>query len=234
MSQVTRGAATDVTRVAVLGRLAHVAASALDGIPVRLDVLERPEQLEPSHDLALCLSYPRLVPAPLLEVPRFGVFVPHASDLPSGRGWAPVNWALIREDPQLWLTTFRAVAACDAGPIYRKSSAPLTPTDTIETAYAKVMDLMRDHIRSLVLELRAGAALQLTPQVGSGTWNPRRTPAHSELSADATLAELWPLLRACHNSEYPAFFRLHGKRIVLRYEVVDDEAPAPPPRRGSP
>lgn len=215
-------------RIGVLGRLSGVASEALAGIPCTIDPIATPSELTAAHDLALCLSYPRLVPARYLSVPRFGVYVSHASDLPTGRGWAPVNWALIRDQERIHVTTFRAVEECDAGPIFRKDATGLTPTDTITSAYEKVKDVVREHIRTLVSMLRRGEVPPLTPQEGAPTWYPRRTPADAELDPRKSLAELWPLLRACDNDAYPAFFRLHGKRIFIRYAVVDEPSgPAP-------
>lgn len=184
-----------------------------------VNVLETPKDLTEEYDVAFFLSYYKLVKSEWFNKPKHGSFVIHATDLPKGRGWAPVNWALINEDEKIVVTSFQIDEGCDTGPYHLKTEVPIDITDTIDTAYGKIEDDMIVHLKSIIDDIKMNNKVSLIEQSGEPTWNPRRRPEDSELDVNKSLLELWPLIRACHNDDYPAFFRLNGKKIYLRYEV---------------
>lgn len=180
------------------------------------------QELSEDDDIAFCLGYYHLIPPKYFNKPKHGTFVIHATDLPRGRGWAPVNWALIRGDSHIHITSFKVDEGCDTGPYYTKSSCVIDEMDTVNSAYDKVHIECANHISSILTELVETGSLTLHEQVGEPSWNPRRTPNDSELDPHKTIAEQWNLLRATDNKEYPAFFRMNGKKVILRYEVTDE------------
>lgn len=211
-------------KIAVLGKksyLVSILELGLSGTDV-VYVLENPKDLTEEYDVAFFLSYYKLVKSKHFNKPKHGSFVIHATDLPKGRGWAPVNWALINNEEQITVTSFKVDEGCDTGPYHLKTQVPIDITDTIDTAYEKVEDNMRIHLKSIIDDIRLENKVSLTEQSGEPTWNPRRRPEDSELDIDKPLSELWPLIRACHNEDYPAFFKLNGKKVYLKHEVVDE------------
>jgi len=177
--------------------------------------------LSEKDDIAFCLGYHKLIEPEYFNKPKHGTFVLHATDLPRGRGWAPVNWALIRGDSEIYVTSFKVDEGCDTGLYHTKSSCEIDKMDTFESAYNKVENECAKHIVEILTELNNVGSLSLHEQVGEPTWNPRRTPRDSELDPNKTIAEQWNIMRATDNDEYPAFFKLHNKKVILRYEVVD-------------
>ena len=76
------------------------------------------EQLsELALDVAVTAAYGKILPASLLEVPHHGFLNVHASLLPSYRGAAPVQWALIRGERETGVTIMQTDAGLDTGPI---------------------------------------------------------------------------------------------------------------------
>ncbi len=67
------------------------------------------------------------------------------------------------------------------------------------------------------------AIVTLRKQTGKGSYQKRRTPDDSELNLETSdINNLWKGIRICDNDKFPAFFRIGDKKVVLRYEVVDD------------
>lgn len=184
--------------------------------------IQNASEILEEDDLTFCLGYYKLIKPKYFNKPRLGVYVMHASDLPKGRGWAPINWALIEGADMIYITSFKADAGCDTGPYHLKTCCKIQITDTIVTVYQQVESEIVKHLTSIIKSVINTDGVVLYPQIGEPTINPRRRPEHSELDLNKTLEEQWNLIRACHNEDYPAFFRLGDKKIYLRYEVVDE------------
>lgn len=210
-------------QIAVLGNRSYLINKAITRLPVdNVRFLNHPSQLSANDTIAFCLGYYKIIKPEYYSKPKMGSFVLHATDLPKGRGWAPVNWTLIQGDNAVHLTSFQINEGCDTGPYYMKSSVSIDITDTIISAYSKIEVEMIKHIKSILEDLINKNDIELHEQTGEATWNPRRTSENAELDISKPLLENWVLMRACHNEDYPAFFKLNGKKIYLRYEVVDE------------
>ena len=92
------------------------------------EFLDRLRALDP--DCCPVTAYGALLPQAALDIPRQGWVNLHFSLLPAWRGAAPVQHALLHGDDITGATTFRLVAALDAGPVYGTVTEPVLPTDT--------------------------------------------------------------------------------------------------------
>ncbi len=106
-----------------------------EGIPVLtpsnlrdLDFEMQLRALEP--DCCPVVAYGALVPPTLLDVPLHGWVNLHFSLLPSWRGAAPVQWAVLAGDAITGATTFRLEAGLDTGPIFGTVTEPISDRDT--------------------------------------------------------------------------------------------------------
>jgi methionyl-tRNA formyltransferase len=76
------------------------------------------------------VAYGALLPQSALDIPPHGWVNLHFSLLPAWRGAAPVQHALWAGDPITGATTFRIVAALDAGPTYGVMTEAVRSSDT--------------------------------------------------------------------------------------------------------
>ena len=81
-------------------------------------------------DAAVVVAYGRLVPAALLEAPRFGWLNLHFSLLPAWRGAAPVQRAIIAGDEVTGASVFRLEEGLDTGPVYGRLTEAISGRDT--------------------------------------------------------------------------------------------------------
>ena len=218
-----------VTQISVIGHAKHITNNLINNYQIKLledkygeieiRWIDKPSQISSDDLMCICLRYYKLIKPKYFNRPKHGTFVIHASDLPKGRGWAPVNWAIINGESEIISTSFKIDEGCDTGPYHLKTRIPLLPTDTIVTAYEKVEKDFLTHLISLITEALTQNKITLYPQEGQPTIYPRRTADDSELDINKTIAEQWNLLRACHNQDYPAFFKIHNKKIIITYEI---------------
>ncbi|WP_237724731.1 methionyl-tRNA formyltransferase [Deinococcus alpinitundrae] len=68
-------------------------------------------------DVAVTCAYGKILPAALLQVPRFGFLNTHTSLLPSLRGAAPIQWALISGLSTTGTTIMQTDPGMDTGPL---------------------------------------------------------------------------------------------------------------------
>jgi methionyl-tRNA formyltransferase len=78
-------------------------------------------------DVAVTCAYGKILPAPLLELPRYGFLNTHTSLLPAYRGAAPIQWALIRGETLTGTTIMQTDPGMDTGPILLQEELPIAP-----------------------------------------------------------------------------------------------------------
>jgi methionyl-tRNA formyltransferase len=83
----------------------------------------------------------RMLPEVVWDMPPMGTINVHGSLLPSYRGAAPINWAVINGEKETGVTTFKLKAAIDTGNILLQEKLPISESDTAGTIHDKMMVL---------------------------------------------------------------------------------------------
>ncbi|HKP45876.1 MAG TPA: methionyl-tRNA formyltransferase [Pyrinomonadaceae bacterium] len=81
-------------------------------------------------DLAVVVAYGRILPAEYLNAPAMGCINVHFSLLPSYRGAAPVNWAIINGEQKTGVTTMFVEEQLDSGPILLQQETEIRERET--------------------------------------------------------------------------------------------------------
>src|SRR2546426_3664498 len=116
------------------------------GLPVLQPERARNEQfieqlraLEP--DLIAVAAYGQILPASILEFPRFGCLNVHTSLLPKYRGAAPIQWALLNDEAETGVTIMKMDPGLDTGDILTQEATPITPEDTSESLHDRLAEM---------------------------------------------------------------------------------------------
>jgi methionyl-tRNA formyltransferase len=140
----------------------------------------------------------------------------HASDLPRGRGWSPHVWAIVNGASTITLCMLEAQDPVDSGPVWLRARFELEGHELLPEINDKLFDA------ELALMTRAverfDEIVPVEQQGEPGEYMQRRTPDHSRLDPDRSIAEQFDLLRVVDNDRYPAFFHHRGHRYVLKIE----------------
>src|SRR5690606_23591340 len=113
-------------------------------------------------DVAVTAAYGRILPPAVLSAPRHGALNVHASLLPSYRGAAPVQWAVIEGRRQTGVTIMQTEAGLDTGPVRLQRAVDIGPHEAAAALLARVAPLAAEAL-SASLELLARGALPSTP-----------------------------------------------------------------------
>lgn len=171
-----------------------------------------PEDWE-HFDLVVPWNYRRRISLP---GENRNVVVFHASDLPEGRGWAPLYHTFAERLEQYTLTAILIDEGIDTGDIVAKARFKIQGNHT--ATFVREWDT---HITlRLIAELLGrfdGRRLRGIRQPAEGCYRPRRHPEDSRVDLSKPLAELIPHLRGVED-RHPAFFDYEGHRYRLKLQ----------------
>lgn len=104
-------------------------------------------------DVIVVVAYGHIIPAWMIDLPRFGCVNLHASLLPKYRGAAPIQWALIRGERTTGITTMQIDPGLDTGDILLQRQIEIRDDDTTETLSDRLStlgaELMVETLRSI-------------------------------------------------------------------------------------
>jgi methionyl-tRNA formyltransferase len=114
-----------------------------------------------SHDadVAVVVAYGRILPHEFLQAPRHGCINVHFSLLPSYRGAAPANWAIINGEKETGVTTMFIEPTLDTGPILLQSKTEIGETETAPELMERLADIGSGLLSETLIRLH-----ELTPR----------------------------------------------------------------------
>jgi len=116
-------------------------------------------------DLIAVAAYGQLLPQTLLDLPRFGCINVHTSLLPKYRGAAPIQWAILNDDPATGVTIMQMDAGLDTGAILAQATTPIRAEDNSQS--------LHDRLAAMGAEL----LVRTIPGYVAGKITPRPQPA---------------------------------------------------------
>lgn len=142
--------------------------------------------------------------------------VVHESDLPKGRGFAPMAWQILDGVNSIPVCLLEASAGePDAGDVWLRDSIELEGLEMLPVwrrlQGEKTIELCMRFLQEYDL-------LRPLKQTGKPSWYSRRRPADSELDPDLTIREQFNLLRVVDNERYPAFIKVEDKTLYFKVD----------------
>src|SRR5262245_16507360 len=104
-------------------------------------------------DICYLLSCSRLVEQEFLERNHHNIVV-HASDLPKGKGFSPLQWQVLQGTNEITLTLFEATKDADAGAYYMKEKVQFNGSELLP----ELRGLMAEKIVDMCLTYAANSS----------------------------------------------------------------------------
>jgi len=166
------------------------------------------------HDfqVVFMLSYFKIVKGAFLRGHQHNLVV-HDSQLPQGKGWAPLFWQILEGKNRIPAVLFEATEGVDAGDIYISDYITLQGHEL----HDEIRDLQARKSVELCMEfLENYDDLKPVSQSGRETFYTRRTPKDSQMDINKSISEQFNLLRIVSNEDYPAFFHHKDSKYILK------------------
>lgn len=157
------------------------------------------------------LGCTRIVSDEVLQRNRHNLVV-HESDLPEGRGFAPMTWQILEGKHNIPVCLLEASKEVDAGDIWIRDSIELNGSELCDEWRALQGEKTLEICLRFVLEY---SVLEPVKQKGEASYYPRRRPVDSCLNPDKTLREQFPSLKVADNNRYPSYFNIEGQDYVI-------------------
>lgn len=132
-----------------------------------VEFLKQLEEL--SADIAVVVSYGKILPEDVLTTPRLGTVNVHFSLLPKYRGASPLQSAILSGETRTGVTVFKLDAALDHGPIIATWEAGIGPHDTFTTLAERLAEESGSKIVDIVQQYDAGALSPIEQNHGEAT-----------------------------------------------------------------
>ena len=108
--------------------------------------------VEELHPDIILSSQGHVVGERLLSIPKFGILNKHAGMLPKYRGVYPVFWAMLNNEEEIGVTVYFMNEKLDDGDILIQEMIPITPEDTFESLYRRVVEIApRSFVKAIEL-----------------------------------------------------------------------------------
>jgi methionyl-tRNA formyltransferase len=199
--------------------------------PERLKSPEEGERFRALEaDAAVVVAYGLILPKPILDAPRHGVFNVHASLLPRWRGAAPINRAIMAGDSVSGVSIMRLTEGLDAGPVCLTGRVKIGPEMTAGELHDALAPLGAELMAKALAELEQGT-LRCRPQHDeAATYAPKLDPREMRINWRLKARDVHDRIRGL--SPHPgAWFEIElgGKRErikVLRSALAKGSGPA--------
>lgn len=98
----------------------------------------------------------RMLPKAVWEMPEYGTFNLHASLLPSYRGAAPINWAIINGETRTGVTTFFIDDKIDTGAMILSAATEISDDENAGQLHDRLMELGSRTVIDTLAVIEAG------------------------------------------------------------------------------
>ena len=171
-----------------------------------------------SGDLCLILSCLKIIKDGYLQLNKNNIVV-HASDLPEGKGFSPMQWQILEGRDEITITLFEAVKEFDAGPYYLKKKLKFAGNELYIEMREKLGEKMIDMCLNFIDNINS---IKPTEQTGQETFYLRRTEKDDELDVKKTIEEQFRHFRIADNENHPLYFIYKDTKYFLKIYKAEE------------
>ncbi|MFZ6015191.1 MAG: methionyl-tRNA formyltransferase [Patescibacteria group bacterium] len=165
-------------------------------------------------DVYVVVSYGKIIPQRILELPKYGVINVHGSLLPKHRGASCVQSAIASGDKETGVTIMLMDAEMDHGPILAQKTTPIREDDTGGILHDRLADIGAVLLPDVLMDFIEHKIEPMEQKHDSATYCKILKREDGEIDWSKSAAEIERLVRA-YNPWPGTFVMLNGKRIKI-------------------
>jgi methionyl-tRNA formyltransferase len=178
--------------------------------------LDNIKQLNP--DIGVVVSYGRILPESVLEIPKYSLINIHSSLLPKYRGASPINSAIKNGDKQTGITIMKIVKELDAGDILLQKIEPIHDDDNYQTLSKRLAELGAELILETLEQYEknenCNSIVQDEKQI---TYTSKIKKQDCLINWETSCEEIYNFVRSiCPN---PCAYTLYKKKVLKIYKI---------------
>lgn len=158
--------------------------------------IERVRLMKP--DAIALAAFGQIIPAELLDIPRYGPINVHGSLLPAYRGAAPIQWSIINGDDHTGVATMWMEPTLDTGEVLLSSAVTIEDTDNTLTLTHKLAAVGADLLVTTLDNLADGTAVRRPQDDTLATYAPPIQPNDGVINWHETARQIDCRVRAMY------------------------------------
>jgi methionyl-tRNA formyltransferase len=147
-------------------------------------------------DLIVVAAYGQILPKSILDLPRFGCLNVHTSLLPKYRGAAPIQWAILEDEPETGVTIMKMDAGLDTGDILTQVATPITSEDNAQTLHDRLAGLGAELLVKTIPDYVSGKIVPRAQPAAGATYAHKISKEDGRLDWTQPARTLWNKVRA--------------------------------------
>ena len=171
-----------------------------------------------NQNVVFIINYTKILPKSFLIQNDLNLVV-HASNLPKGKGFAPIQWEILNNKNKFNICLIKAEEKVDSGGVIEENFFYLKGHE-LNTEIRKIQ--ADQTIKIIKKFLKKYPKFKLTQQKGASTYFRRRQKKDSKLNVNKSLKSSFNLLRIVDNDKYPAFFEYKKKKYIIKIFKYDN------------
>ncbi|HLU59369.1 MAG TPA: methionyl-tRNA formyltransferase [Pseudonocardia sp.] len=182
-------------------------------------------------DAMVVANWRTWLPPEVFSVPRLGTVNVHDALLPAYAGFAPLNWALINDEPEVGVTAHLMNAEFDAGDILLQRSTPVTDDDTVVDLFDRTLAMFGPTAVEALELVASGRARPVPQDRRAASYFHRRSEEDNRIDFSWPARDIFNLVRAQVDPYPNAYCFYRGQRLrVLKASVTEDAIGGTPGR----
>lgn len=166
-------------------------------------------------EMLFVLGWSQLLNAEAIETFPRGVIGSHPSDLPNGRGRAPIPWTILEDRRRSAVTLFRMTEGVDDGAILKQSGFDIPERPTARILYDLVAKTLARSFVELYDDFVAGEVNEIDQGGAHVSWRAKRVPADGWIDFRAEAEAVDRLVRAVSEPYPGAYSYFEGEKTVF-------------------
>ena len=165
-----------------------------------------------NQNIVFPLTYTKILPESFLQKNEL-VLIAHPSKLPKDKGFAPLQYQILRNKNKVYMSLIKAAKEVDAGPIFFQNSFVLNGTELSD----EIRDIQGIQFLNIIKKfLIKYPNVKSKKQIGKSNFNKRRYPKDSQLNINKTIKQQFNHLRVNNNELYPSFFYYKDQKYIIK------------------
>ena len=173
-------------------------------------------------DVVAVVAYGRILPQSVLDVPKQGCINIHASVLPSYRGSAPYQWAVLDGLTETGVTAMYLCREMDAGDIIEVSKTPIGEDETAGQLLDRLAVLGADLLSKTLTSFAAGTVTAVPQDSAKATYAPMLDKSMCPIDWNKSARQVHNHVRGM-NPWPVATTEIQGKRFKVHATAVLEE-----------
>ena len=180
------------------------------------EALEQLAELKP--DVIVVTAYGKMLPRPVLDLPRYGCLNLHPSLLPRYRGASPVVAAILAGEEFTGVSVMLLDEGVDTGPVISQAAVSISPRDNTGSLMGKLAQVAARSLIEALVHWSRGAIAPQPQNESEASYCATVAKSDGEIDWGMSAADIWRRVRA-FNPWPGSYTRWQGKQLKIMEAV---------------